>query len=64
MNGWQRLWVVATVLWVLFYGALLAGGEIDSDKMLLFLAFVFLPPIGLYLLGLAMAWMIRGFRGK
>jgi len=66
LNGWQRLWVLVSVLWVLFL-ALFAAANIESGRVpqlgLLALIWV-VTSVGLYLLGLAVVWVWRGFKLK
>jgi hypothetical protein len=67
LNGWQRLWVVASVLWlavVCAFTALFLRGEEGGTASLLLGAFLVwaVPSVFLYLLGLSVAWILRGFR--
>jgi len=69
LNGWQRLWVVVTVPWaVLFVGlALIFPFTNPGTEGLLIalacLASAVVVPLLLYAAGLAVAWILRGFRG-
>ncbi len=64
LNGWQRLWVVVSVLWLLFL-ALFAAAAIESGRVpplgLLALIWV-VTSVGLYLLALGVGWVWRGFK--
>ena len=62
LNGWQRLWVVVTAPWAVLWvgGALLFG--FDGSGFFL-LAIIVVPPVLLYVVGLGVAWVRRGFRG-
>jgi hypothetical protein len=70
LNGWQRLWVFVSVPCVLFFGFLIAAFWIESGAkglstlgwVVMFLG-VFLPAI-LYGVGVAVAWVIQGFRAN
>ncbi len=76
MNGWQRLWVIAAVLWMLFAvfsdGGLLervrvTGGwptDFDSWSWLItaWSISLVIPPIVLYFAGLTAAWVKKGFK--
>jgi len=64
LNGWQRLWVVLCVLWLLFASlvAFLDDPGWDVQGLLDILLIWFVPPIAVYALGLMSAWVIRGFR--
>ena len=66
LNGWQRLWVVVSLVWLALL-AFLALVVIESGRTprleLLALAW-FVPSVGLYLLGLGVGWVWRGFKLK
>jgi hypothetical protein len=70
-NGWQRMWVVVSVLWMLAVGAfgvldileaynteprpIVVGVSIGA--LATFLAALIVPPAALYGLGAAVAWV-------
>lgn len=57
MNGWQRLWVVAAVVWLP-----LAWQFDGSSPWGVVGAAVYVIPVGvLYMCGVAIAWVRRGF---
>ncbi len=70
-NGWQRLWVVVSVLWMLGVGAfgvlgILAAYNteprpitvgVSIGALATFLAALIVPPAALYGLGAAVAWV-------
>jgi hypothetical protein len=62
-NGWQRLWLVASILWalalVLLAGAPDRGWTTQSAVFVLRLWIV--PVAAIYAFGLALAWVVRGF---
>ena len=68
MNGWQRLWVIATVLWYIYaaYEITFSDRKI-SENVLEFLA-VLAVPAGIYLFAWgfvwAAEWVVDGFKGK
>ena len=74
LNGWQRLWVLLSVLWVL--GSVLSSvlsvldlgvlslAEDATGKTFLFMGILFAPPLALYILGFAVEWVIWGFRNQ
>ena len=66
LDGWQRVWVVATLLWVIFWivlGFVVANqGRLSSEDALWFFAAAVVPPQLLYAVGLAVAFLIRRFR--
>ena len=69
INGWQRLWLLASVLWA---AAILALGGIfgfDGNQAVpsvdaaLFLVRLWVVPVAtVYGLGLGLAWVRRGFQ--
>lgn len=59
LNGWQRAWVMVTIIWVVPLSFVAIG-----KPVLFFLFTVVAPPIVLYAHGLAVAWLIRGLRGE
>ena len=71
LNGWQRLWVVASVLWVVFWiGAALnwvvvERHDFSNQDVGIFTLFL-IAPLGVYVL-VSVArrialWVIEGFR--
>ena len=67
INGWQRLWLLASVLWALVVLSL--AGQFDSDHTIssaneaLIVARLWLVPVTVaYGLGLGLAWVRRGFQ--
>jgi hypothetical protein len=65
LNGWQRLWVVLAILWCVPIGALLVANAphpYDREYGGLGALVLIVPPGVLYLAGLAVAWIRRGFR--
>jgi hypothetical protein len=59
MNGWLRLWLVATVLWALF--AWVVAINAYGPKTFFFYVAV-VPPSFALALGYAIAWIRDGFR--
>ena len=68
INGWQRLWLLASILWA---GAILAlAGIFQSDGGLavpsantVFLVRLWMVPVAaVYAFGLGLAWVRRGFQ--
>jgi hypothetical protein len=66
LNGWQRIFVVVSVLWVLAvvwqFSAALAPSGNPPVRVAGLLAFCLVPPATVYGLGLVAAWVGRGFR--
>ena len=61
LNGWQQLWVFVTVFWevaVLY----LALAFMEAGDEAFYLAFAVVSPVLLYVAGLGVAWIRRGFR--
>jgi hypothetical protein len=63
LNGWQRLWVVVSVVWILYLVVAGVADGIDSEQVLPVLMALFLVPAFLYAIGAAVAWIRRGFTG-
>ena len=72
LNGWQRIWVILAVLWLLFVilrllnWAFYYGFAPDKDAWELIILALF-APFGVYILVLLARrltlWVIKGFRG-
>jgi hypothetical protein len=67
INGWQRLWLLASTIWAVVILAL--AGRFDADHaapsadMILFLVRLWIAPVAaVYGFGLALAWVRRGFQ--
>ena len=69
INGWQRLWLVASILWavviLLLAGILQSGGDqtVPSANGALFVVRLRIVPVAtVYVFGLGLAWVRRGFQ--
>ena len=69
INGWQRLWLLASILWAVVIlalaGILQSGGDqtVPSANVALLVARLwFVPVAAVYGLGLGLAWVRRGFQ--
>ena len=69
INGWQRLWLVASILWAVVILALSGIVQSDGDqavpsaKMVLFVVRLWIVPVAaVYGFGLGLAWVRRGFQ--
>ena len=69
INGWQRLWLVASILWavviLLLAGILTFGGDqtVPSASAVLFVVRLWIVPVAaVYGFGLGLAWVRRGFQ--
>ena len=64
LNGWQRLWLVAAILWAVVVLAL--AGTPDRGwtmQSALFVVRLWIVPVAaVYGFGLGLAWVRRGFR--
>jgi hypothetical protein len=64
LNGWQRLWLVASILWAVVVLALAwtpdRGWTMQSAQFVVRLWIV--PVAALYGLGLSLGWVRRGFQ--
>ena len=59
-NGWQRFWVVYAILVVLYN---LSIGASSYHSPLHMLVVTFLATVIPYALGIAISWIIKGFKG-
>ena len=69
INGWQRLWLLASILWavvvLLLAGILQSDGDqtLPSANVALFLVRLWIVPVAsVYGFGLGLAWVRRGFQ--
>ena len=68
INGWQRLWLLASLLWAVVIlalaGILQSGGDqtVPSGVALLMVRLWFVPVAAVYGFGLGLAWVRRGFQ--
>jgi hypothetical protein len=69
INGWQRLWILASIVWAIVIlalaGVLQSGGDraVPSANMVLFLMRLWIVPVAaVYGFGLGLAWVGRGFQ--
>ena len=69
LNGWQRLWLVASILWAVV--TLLLGGilQFDGDQTVrsanevLFVVRLWIVPVAaVYGFGVGLVWVRRGFQ--
>ena len=64
LNGWQRLWLMASILWAVVLLAL--AGILDRGwtiQSALFVVRLWIMPVAaVYAFGLSLVWVMRGFR--
>jgi hypothetical protein len=66
LNGWQRLWLLASILWAVVILSLAGRFQPDRDHTVQSVLFVvrlwIVPVVAVYGFGLVLAWVRRGFR--
>ena len=69
LNGWQRIWLLASMLWavviLLLAGILQADGDqtVPSANVVLFVVRLWIVPVAaVYAFGHGLAWVRRGFQ--
>ena len=68
INGWQRLWLLASILWAVVILVLAGILQFDVDQTLpsanvaLLVRLWIVPVAAVYGFGLGLAWVRRGFQ--
>ena len=66
LNGWQRLWLLASILWAVVILGLSGILQSDGDQTIQSALFVvrlwIMPVAAVYGVGLGLAWALRGFQ--
>jgi hypothetical protein len=69
INGWQRLWLLASILWAVVILALAGILQFDgvqtvpSTNEAMFVVRLWIIPVAaVYMFGLGLAWVRRGFQ--
>ena len=66
LNGWQRLWLLASIIWaiaiLLLAGILPPGREVTVESALLVMRLWIVPVVAVYGFGLGVDWVRRGFQ--
>jgi hypothetical protein len=65
LNGWQRLWLLASITWavaiLLLAGILPPGRDLTVQSTLFVMRLWAVPVVAVYGFGLGIAWVRRGF---
>jgi hypothetical protein len=61
LNGWQRIWVVLAVVWMPFGTWQAASVGRNPEAFAVGFALAGAPLVVLYILGLTVGWIRRGF---
>ena len=71
LNGWQRVWLLASILWAVAIVALAGRFQSNADQLaastnlVLFAVRLWIVPVAAtYLFGYALAWVRRGFQSN
>jgi hypothetical protein len=65
INGWQRLWLLASILWavvILALAGILQSDVPSANEVMLVVRLWLVPVAAVYGLGLGLAWVRRGFQ--
>jgi hypothetical protein len=65
VNGWQRLWLFASILWavvLLALAGILQSVGPSANEALLVVRLWIVPVVAAYGVGLGLAWVRRGFQ--
>ena len=66
LNGWQRIWLLASILWAVVILLLAGILQPDRDHTVQSAVFVvrlwIVPVVAVYGFGFGLAWVRRGFR--
>ena len=65
INGWQRLWLLASILWavvILALSGILQSDAPTADEALFVVRLWIVPITAVYGFGLGLTWVYRGFQ--
>lgn len=66
LNGWKRLWLVASILWAVVVlavaGRFAPHGDWSTQTALFAVRLWIVPVVAVYAFGLGLAWVRLGFR--
>jgi hypothetical protein len=64
ITGWQRLWLLASILWavvILALSGILQAGGPSANEALFVVRLWIVPVVAVYGFGFGLAWVRRGF---
>jgi hypothetical protein len=66
LNGWQRLWLLASILWsvVILPLAGIPDGDWTMQRALFVVRLWVVPVAAVYGFGFGVAWVLRGFHAE
>jgi hypothetical protein len=66
LNGWQRLWLLASILWAVVILALawIPDGGWTTQTALFVVRLWIVPVAAVYVFGLGLTWVLRGFHAE
>ena len=65
INGWQRVWLLASILWavvILALSGILQSGGPTANEALFVVRLWIVPITAVYAFSLGLAWVRRGFQ--
>ena len=65
INGWQRLWLLASILWavvILALAGILQSDGPSANELVIVVRLWIVPVAAVYGFGLGLAWVRRGFK--
>lgn len=65
INGWQRLWILASILWavaILALAGIFQSDRPSANEALFVVRLWIVPVVAVYGLGFGLAWVRRGFQ--
>ncbi len=63
-NGWQRLWIVFSAIWIALIAIGFITNEQSTQSPLPYMFAALAIPALTYLAGLSFVWIIKGFKNK
>jgi hypothetical protein len=59
LNGWQRAWIVVTLVWLAYWGWITRGMSFDTGDVPFIARVILAPPLLLYVAGWVIARIVR-----